>query len=365
MRTYSLVLVLWVLVPQVASAQEWAEKMFDHTSHDFGTVARGAEVEHRFTFENPYVEDVHVASVESSCHCTVPKIVKPTLKTYEIGEIVAHLDTRKFLGRKEATLRVVIDKPFQAEVQLHVYSYIRSDIVLEPGSARFGTVDMGNAAHTKLKLSYAGRADWQILRVESGQPYLKAKAVETSRNVSGEVEYDLWIDLKDDAPVGYLKDHVILVTNDANTTAQRVPVLVEGVIAPAISAHPSPLSVGIVRLGQTVTRNLVLRGKKPFSILSVAGPDQRYSFASSEGVKPVHLVPVTFAASGTPGRLAGEIRVETDLKGSEVVTVPVEGRVLSADGSGAAPSAEDVPAGESSAATPRTGRDDGWQAVAR
>ena len=36
--------------------QQWAKEMFDHTSHDFGTVARGAKMEHRFTLENIYEE---------------------------------------------------------------------------------------------------------------------------------------------------------------------------------------------------------------------------------------------------------------------------------------------------------------------
>jgi hypothetical protein len=113
-----------------------------------------------------------------------------------------------------------------------------------------------------------------------------------------------------------------------------------------------------------VTRNLVLRGKRAFQVLDVSGPDQRYRFGVTEGSKPVQLVPVTFTASGTPGRLAGQIRVETDLPGSEVVTVEVDGRVLPTEGSEPAPSAEGSSA-ESSAAAPVSSRPDGWQAVAR
>ena len=37
--------------------------MFDHTTHDFGVVARGAKVEHRFVVENNYEEDIHIESV--------------------------------------------------------------------------------------------------------------------------------------------------------------------------------------------------------------------------------------------------------------------------------------------------------------
>ena len=125
---------------------DWAGEMFDHTSHDFGTVARGAKVEHRFVFENKYVEDVHVESVRSTCSCTTPKIINPSLKTWEKGAIVIVVDTASYLGRKDATLTVVFDKPFPAEVRIQVRTYIRSDVVVQPGVVQFGTVIQGNSA---------------------------------------------------------------------------------------------------------------------------------------------------------------------------------------------------------------------------
>ncbi len=108
--------------------QEWARKMFKVTEHDFGTCARNARAEYEFVFENLYMEDVHVAGVRTSCGCTTPSVVNPTLKTYEKGAILAHFNTDHFLGQRGATLTVTIDKPFYAEVQLHVSGYIRSDV---------------------------------------------------------------------------------------------------------------------------------------------------------------------------------------------------------------------------------------------
>src|SRR5205807_9771104 len=62
--------LLLVLVGSSSSlGQDWARKMFSESSHDFGTVARGAKVEHRFQFNNPYQETAHVAGVRSSCGC--------------------------------------------------------------------------------------------------------------------------------------------------------------------------------------------------------------------------------------------------------------------------------------------------------
>ena len=52
-----------------------------------------------------------------------------TLKTYEKGAIIAHFNTDTFSGQRGATLTVTIDKPFYAQVQLHVSGFIRTDVI--------------------------------------------------------------------------------------------------------------------------------------------------------------------------------------------------------------------------------------------
>src|SRR5664280_2188989 len=117
--------------------------MFKITEHDFGPVARGAKAEYRFVFENLYLEDVHIAGVRTSCGCTTPSIENALLKTYDKGAILAHFNTDTFLGQRGATLTVTIDKPFYAEMQVHVRGYIRGDVVVEPGSVQVGSIDQG------------------------------------------------------------------------------------------------------------------------------------------------------------------------------------------------------------------------------
>ena len=97
----SLLVVLLLAAP--CAAQEWADKMFETRSHDFGTIARAAKAEFAFELTNLYLEDVHIASVRASCGCTTPRIEKETLKTYEKGAIIAHINSESFLGRQGAT----------------------------------------------------------------------------------------------------------------------------------------------------------------------------------------------------------------------------------------------------------------------
>jgi hypothetical protein len=339
MRRCFITLIVLLAAGTACLAEDWATKMFDHTSHDFGVVARGQEAEHRFPLENLYQEDVCLRGAQSSCTCITPKISKATLKTREKGEIVAVVDTRKFLGRKEATFRIEVTSLtkqglLKEEVQLHCYAYIRSDVVLEPGAVQFGSVPFGKgAAAKKVSITYAGREDWKIVRAECANPYLELRLNETGRHMeegTWRVTYDLRVGLKADTPVGYLRDHVMLVTNDRKEDAARVAVSVEGSVVPTVSVKPSPLMLGLISPGQEVERTLVVRGKTAFRIVELAGPSDQFRFQFSDNARILHPITVKFTAGKTPGKVTGKILIKTDLPGTEKLEVQVDGRVIAA-----------------------------------
>lgn len=286
--------------------------MFETTDHDFGSVARAAKEEFEFALTNIYVEDVHISGVRSSCGCTSVRVDEPLVKTYGKSAIIASFNTKSFQGQRGATLTVTFDKPFYAEVQLHVRGYIRSDVVLHPGSVQMGTVDQGQPARQKVSVSYAGRSDWQILEVKSANPHLAGEVVETRRR-GGQVGYELTAYLDGEAPAGYLRDHLVLVTNDRRI--KEIPVPVEGVVQTGIVVSPTSLFMGVVQPGQKVTKQLVVRSKEPFRIISVDCDDDSFEFDTSAEQEPkaLHVIPVTFAAGTEPGKVTRMIRIQTDL----------------------------------------------------
>ena len=322
LRPWAAAACLLLAAMPAASAQEWARDMFDHASHDFGMVARGAKVEHRFTVENVFVEDAHIASARVSCGCTTPEVPTRILKTWEKAEVIVRVDTRAYLGQKDVTITVVFDRPFPAEVQLQIHCYIRSDVVVQPGVVQFGSVAQGTALQQRVSVSYSGRSDWQIQRVECSRPGLSAQAVETGRS-GGMTNYDVVVTLAANAPPGYLHDQIYLVTNDfANPRSIRVPVPVEGVIQSGITVHPSPLYMGTVEPGKSIARQLVVCGTAPFKVVKVESNNPQFRCKPETEAGAVHRLPVTFEAGAVAGKITGEIRIETDAGGG-VVAVPV------------------------------------------
>ncbi len=305
-----LALLLTLLSASGVTAQEWAVKMFDGTSHDFQTVARGAKAIHRFKVKNIYEEDAHISAVRSSCGCTTPQIVKPDLKTFEVGEIVAEFNTRTLTGYKSATITVNFDKPFPAEVQLNVSGFIRSDVVVQPGEIDLGTVELGAGVEKKIAIAYAGtREDWRVVDAKTANPHFEVELFETARG-GGRVNYDMLVRLTKDCPAGFVKDQLILVTNDAKGT--EMPVDIEGRVLSALSVYPASLFMGVVQPGQKVTKQLIVRGKKPFRITEVLCNDKSFAIEPSSEAKTVHQVPVVFTAGDRPAKITQSITILTD-----------------------------------------------------
>lgn len=327
LRPAFVLLVSLLLAGPQACAQDWAIKMFDSTSHDFGVVARGTKAEYRFQLKNLYEEDVHILGVRSSCGCTTPHITRSDLKTFETGEIVAEFNTKDFQGTKQATIDVTLDKPFHAVVQLRVAGFIRTDVVMQPGAIDMGSVDLGSAAEKRMQVTYTGRDDWKILDVKTTDPHFEVELTEVARG-GGKIVYQLLVRLKKDAPVGYIKDQLLLVTSDPR--ARELPVNLEGRVVPGITISPAKWFIGVVHPGDRVTKNLVVTGKKPFRILDVKCPDKSFSVEPSKDSKSVHLLKVVFTAGEDPGRVAQKISIRTD-QGENVVQASAFAEVVKSD----------------------------------
>jgi hypothetical protein len=71
MRNGFLALVMVAMGASVASAQDWAEKMFvkgnaPHRTHDFGSVARGTQLYRAFPVTNLYAVPIEIIGIRSS-----------------------------------------------------------------------------------------------------------------------------------------------------------------------------------------------------------------------------------------------------------------------------------------------------------
>lgn len=314
-----------------ASAQdpEWGSKMLDRTDIKFGSVAKGAEAAVRIRVKNVYKEDIQITNATTGCGCVAWDekafpIVIPSGK--EIA-LTLRLDTIRYDGERKSKATLALFEPSQSsadQVELPVEAYIRKDIVVVPGAVNFRAVDLGKGAEQKVAINYAGRQDWKITEAKTNNSYLSTQLMEKSRG-NGLVGYELVVTLKPEAPVGSLRDQVILVTDDANNP--HVPILVEASIEADIVLVDAQF--GSVTVGQTKTTNVIIRGKKPFKIEKIerTKSDEAFKVKTPANTATVHSLPLTFTAPNEPGSFEEEFFLTISGR-EQPVTFKARGRIV-------------------------------------
>ena len=322
--------LLWVMFASLlvrssdASAENWAEKMFSVQSHDFRMVGRGAKSEYRFQFTNPFDQDVHIASVRTSCGCTTPKISNRTIAPRQTGEITAELNTDSFIGQKSATVTVVFDRPSYAEVKLNVSGYIRTDITFDPPEMNFGEFRSGETPEREVTITHVGNPNWEITDVRSHCRELKVRLLSVEKN-SREVKYRMSVRVDGPIAEGDLRERITLVSNDANFPTTEM--LLFGKIQSLVSVSPATVSLGDLSANQTKEQRLIVRSDEEFEVKNVLCEDPRIEFEVGTGKKKIHFIKMRFRGDGSAESISQQVKVVTDLPESGITSCLVTGRV--------------------------------------
>jgi hypothetical protein len=263
----------------------WAEQLFDRERHDFGVVARGAEVVVRMKITNKYQETIHLGGVRTSCSCISAKLSTNTLKTWEEGVLEVRLNTLQFTGERNVNAIIQIDQPKFIEVVIPIHAYIRTDVVLDPGSVVFGTVMQGEASERRVRIDYAGKvssggANWRIAEVKSPRnPNVLCAVKEVSRTSDGftaNVSYELTVKLRPETPVGELREQILVSTNDGN--GPQIPIMVEGRVIPEYSVTPPSIVLRSLKPGTQEKVKVIISSKKPFAVSKIESNSGSSSF---------------------------------------------------------------------------------------
>ncbi|HEY4262143.1 MAG TPA: DUF1573 domain-containing protein [Schlesneria sp.] len=273
-RSVSHLLVPLVVVAMSAApvaAQEWGNKMFDRTEIKFGSVARLADTTFKIKVRNPYVETIQITNLSTSCGC-----ISWTDKQFPISipskgerELTIRLDTIGHSGDKHVRAFASLSEPSKgltAQVTIPVDGRIRTDFEVHPSYVGFGPIDLGKGYIQRIGITYnGGRPDWKILQAKVNNTHLTAQVTEKSRS-GGSVTYEATVQIDANAPLGVLRDQLILTTNDVGGDS-TISIPVEAKVEPDIVVADAMF--GSLVPGQPKTMQVIIRGKKPFTIEKV------------------------------------------------------------------------------------------------
>lgn len=305
------------LSPATSRAADWADALFTEHEHDFGTVPRGAKVRHTFVLRNSTQEPLTILNVRASCGCTTGQASASLVQPGQTANVVAEMDTRNFIGRKETTLFVsmITAGGREGEARLGCASTILSDVVLNPGTIDFGAVTRGQTPSLVLTIDRLDAPKWRAVRMVSACRAINANLVEYSRT-ERMITYQLHVSLKPDAPAGVIRDEIRILTNDPETSS--IPIPITATIRGDLTASPSPLVLGRVAPAGETQGRIVVRASKPFVIQAIEGASDGFSMSEPDGSRrTVHVVTVTYKPE--EGKARGDIqktfRIVTDLPG--------------------------------------------------
>jgi hypothetical protein len=323
MRYVGLSLLALAVAATAAPAQssDWPNKMFGKagTSHDFGTVAYGAKLYKRVPITNIWAVPIDIVNVRVSCGCVTALASTASLKPRESGYLDLTMDALKFKGQKSVTVYVTIGPEYTGTASFIVSANSRQDIVFNPGQVNFGVVQAGQTPTQNIDVDYAGVFDWQVKEVIKNDAPLDV-TFEKRADVDlqpGQVRYRVKVTLKPDAPAGTNKWELVLKTNDP--AGAHVPVLVEATIQAALSVAPNTVNMQALKVGDTATQRIVVRGNKPFKITSIKGTDADLSVEAPTTAAQNHILTVKCRPSQA-GEFSRKLQIETEL-GTETVTI--------------------------------------------
>ncbi len=320
MYRYSLILVAMLGVIGQSHAQSWADGMFDELSRDFGSVPRGQILMHPFRIVNNTKNAVHIANVRVSCGiCSSARALQTYLQPGQETAIIATMDTNRFIGTKTITIFVTFDQPRLEEVRLWIQSNSREDVTFSPNDGiGFGRVKRGAKPESSMTITFIGGIQTNVTEITSESNYVQP-SIKQVQSPNGQTAYIVSAKLREDTPAGKWYTDLWLKTNNANMAKLRVPVTVE-VEAP-LSVNPSIVSLGEVKAGAETDRKVMIRGVRPFRILSITGTDSQLQVRQTNNdSKAVQVLTVTVNPRDV-GTIRRNIEVVTDLKsGGERIT---------------------------------------------
>jgi hypothetical protein len=325
MLRYSLLSAVLLAAAGPVHASSWADGMFDELSKDFGSVPHGTVAVHPFRLVNNTGSQVHISHVRVSCGCTSARAMQTLLAPGQETAILAHMDTRRFYNNKVVTIYVQFDHPRFEEVRLWVQANSRDDVAFTPENLNFGKIKRGSAATADVTVTFLGSGLTRVVEAKCDSNYLHPNFKEIRRD-GGEVVYQISATIRPDAPAGRWYSDVWVKTNNPAMPRLRVPLAIE--IESPLSISPTTVVLGQVKAGTESDRKVILRGVKPFRIMSVAGTDDQLRVRETNAeAKMVHVLTVTLHPN-VPGQLNRILRVRTDLQAGGEIEFTAQAHVV-------------------------------------
>ncbi len=267
----ALLIPLFLCSPVMAQPAAWADKLFDGvTTHDFGTVPRGAQLKYSFKMTNIYKVPLDITDIKVSCGCLKATPSTRTLQPGEIATLNIHMDGKQFSGLKTIRVAVTVGPKYVSTATLVVSANARGDVAFTPSQIDFGNLHRGQTPTKNIDVEYIGALpNWRVTEIvkNASAPFeLKVEALASAQPGRG---FRILATMKADPATGSFKQDVLLKTNDPANPVVTFHIV--GNVQAGLAVSPNPIAIKDMKVGETQIKKVIVRAPRPFRITAVDG----------------------------------------------------------------------------------------------
>lgn len=193
----------------------------DQPTYDFGTIAQGREIEHRFTLRNRGDAPLTVGRLKTSCGCTAATVSAKTIPPGKIGIVNVTFNSLNFAGKVHKTITIESNDPHTPAATLVLKGTVAEEIVLSPRSIEFDGVKRGSRTAAVITLTNRGSSPLSVIAVKSPLPQVAAK-IRKSRLAPGEVT-EILLEITPKGGDCYLNGYITVLTDNRLKPELAVP----------------------------------------------------------------------------------------------------------------------------------------------
>ena len=308
-----------LLVPAICSAQGHPRLVLDAPDFDFGRVAEGTVLHHRFKATNAGDGPLAITRLLSGCGCTSTVIGKSLLAPGESTELEVIFNTTGESGSVRKSVQVASDDPDAPLQSLFFGAKVLLGVTPSRDQVRF--LDLTREAHPKASIQLTSGTGLPIKVGAIDLPEAPWLGVGTRAEGN-----DLWVDfdlVAAQLPMNKLYGTDTLVLHLENPAPSRVKLAVHWELLAPVSASPGRVAwTGASGHDFHATVRLDHRHQQPFRILSARTSDPllRVAVIPSRSA-PVQMIQLTLSSAATPGSHQETVYLTLDTPGHPVLEI--------------------------------------------
>lgn len=318
-----IVCVLPIFVFAASCEKVRSSRYLSDQEFDFGSVAAGTVVTHKFELWNPTKEPIGISAIKGSCACTAasdsPELIEPKSA---VG-IVLTLRTDTKSGPVQEHVQVRL-----GDGQLVRLGFVGEVVAEQVARVDFGDVRRGESNRRTIRLPWPERRPLEIVGLGYSPDYFEVKAEESRETRS----HNIIISLRGDVPYGSFAKSLLIETDD--TVLPRRTVAVRGNVLDVLMADPRQIALGSLIPGRR--KEGKCRLYSPYGeIIKIHGVNQVRGEEVAWEIRPLSaaaaelIVSAQPAADSTDPVVVSELEVTGHAAGEDArVRVEVYGIIL-------------------------------------